>query len=248
MLMSQGIGWLDRTSGRCSKRGQRGLSLIEMMVGLAIGMIVVAGAIVMATTQLNEHRRLTLETQIQQDLRAAGELVLRDLRRTGYWEVPDYGIWAANGANAPIANPYGATTPAVAGLDNSITYSYSRHNDHTNAQPFEDNVVTANEQFGFRVNGGTLQFKLGGAWQPLTDPNVLQITGFSVRMNVQQIDLQGYCTHECLPGSVTCPPTQEVRHLDISISGTAAHDPAVVRSVQLSSKIRNDRIVGSCDS
>jgi prepilin peptidase dependent protein B len=225
----------------------RGLSLVEAMIGLAIGMIVVAGAITMTIAQLGEHRRLALETQIQQDLRAASDLMLRDLRRAGFWEVPDYGVWAA-AASAPMANPYSGTVPAGAGLFSAIDYSYSRHKDHLQEAPAEDNAVTSNEQFGFRVNAGTLQFKLGGSWQPLTDPNVVRITGLQIRMNVQEQDLRDYCLAECLPASTTCPPRQQTRRVDISISAAAVHDPSIVRSAALSAKLRNDRIVGSCGS
>ena len=65
-------------------RHSRGISLVELMVGIAVGMIVVAGASVMLVNQVNEHRRLMLETQVQQDLRASADLILRELRRAGY--------------------------------------------------------------------------------------------------------------------------------------------------------------------
>lgn len=227
-------------------RLQRGLSVVEMMVGLAVGMIVVAGAIVMTTNQLGDHRRLTLETQIQQDLRAAGELVLRDLRRSGYWEVADRGVWAA-GAAAPKPNVYTATDNAST---NAVIYHYARHDDHINPKEPdspENDALDANEEFGFKLEDGILKFKLGDAWQPLTDPNLLKVTAFRVKLNAQDISLQDYCTKPCPVGTV-CNPRQQVRHADVSITGAAVHDAAVVRTVRLSSRLRNDRVVESCPS
>ena len=69
-----------------SRRGQRGLSLVELLVGLALGLLVVAGgAALLARQHLREHRALLLEARLMQDLRTAADLVARDLRRAGYW-------------------------------------------------------------------------------------------------------------------------------------------------------------------
>ena len=78
---------------RKSARGRmRGLSLVELMVGVAVGLFVVAAAALMASGQLSDNRRLLLETQLQQDLRATVDIVTRELRRTGYWASPQSGV------------------------------------------------------------------------------------------------------------------------------------------------------------
>ena len=51
------------------------------MVGVAVGLFVVAAASMLVATQLSDNRRLTLETQVQQDLRAAADIITRELRR-----------------------------------------------------------------------------------------------------------------------------------------------------------------------
>ena len=55
------------------------------MVGVAIGLFVVAAASMLVVTQLSDNRRLTLETQVQQDLRATADIITRELRRAGHW-------------------------------------------------------------------------------------------------------------------------------------------------------------------
>ena len=64
-------------------RSQRGLSLVELMVGIAVGLFVVAGAVMVVTTQLGDNRRLLLDAQLQQDLRATLDIVTREVRRAG---------------------------------------------------------------------------------------------------------------------------------------------------------------------
>ena len=226
---------------------EQGFSLLELMVGIAVGLVVVAGASLMMTHQLADHRRLALETQVQQDLRATADLMLRDLRRAGTWATPQNGVWAPASTD-PLTNVYTATTPSVSQNGaGTVLYSYSRNTDRSSALSPEDNLVTtANEQFGFRQTAGVLQFRIGDAWQPLTDPNTLTITAFSVNLTVQSIDLSEFCESPCPVGSTDCPPRQQVRRFDIALTGRAVHDAKVERTVNVSSRIRNDRIAGGC--
>ncbi len=238
---------------RPAKTRQRGISLIELMVGITVGMIVVAGASLMMTGQLAEHRRLMLETQVQQDLRAAADLMLRDLRRSGSWAVPMRGVWSPSPSDAaPIPNVYADVSLTQMQGSPVLEYSYSRHQDRLSpvAPPAvspEDNIVSSStERFGFKLEGGILKFRLGDAYQPLTDPNTLRITAFNVVMNEQALVLAEFCDKPCQAGNTACPPRQMLRRFDISLTGQAAHDPEVVRSIRLSSRMRNDQIQGAC--
>ncbi len=219
---------------------QRGFGLIEMMVGITVGLIVVAGASLMMVNQVNEHRRLMLETQVQQDLRAVADLVLRDLRRSGYWAAPQRGIWAP-ASDGPITTLYSDTTPGDPSTVSEVLYSYSRK-----SSTDENNTPDANESFGFKLQDDMLKLRLGGAWQPLTDPGTLIVTAFNVTLNVQTVSLTGACEVDCPAGATNCPPVQQVRNFTVLLRGRATHDAAVVRTVRLVSRLRNDRIVGSC--
>ena len=64
--------------------GQRGLSIVELMVGIAVGMFLVAGAVTMFVGNLTSSRQLLVEARVNQDLRATVDLISRDLRRAGY--------------------------------------------------------------------------------------------------------------------------------------------------------------------
>lgn len=233
-----------------SRKSQSGLSLIELMVGITVGMIVVAGASLMMTNQVAEHRRLTLETQIQQDLRATSDLMVKELRRAGSWAVPQNGIWAPASTSvpfvAPVANPYIQKLEVAASSD-QIQYSYARHAERvSDGSPVEDNAVNNNtELFGFKLEGGVIKFLLGGRWQPMTDPNVLTVTGLQIAMNTQESSLADSCENVCPVASGACPSLKQ-RHATIRISGMASHDEAVTRTLVVSARVRNDELSGVC--
>ena len=76
------------------------------MVGVAIGLFVVAAATMLVATQLSDNRRLMLETQVQQDLRATADIIARELRRAGHWAKARDGVWYEGNAAAVRDNPY----------------------------------------------------------------------------------------------------------------------------------------------
>ncbi|HEU5297476.1 MAG TPA: prepilin-type N-terminal cleavage/methylation domain-containing protein [Burkholderiaceae bacterium] len=219
-------------AARVKQRRQAGLSMVELMVGVAVGLFVVAGATVAVSNQLGDNRRLMLETQIQQDLRAAADVIARDIRRSGYWASAQDGVWHPAAAGVTI-NPYTALQPAASGVvASTVTFSYSRG-------------APANESAGFRLgNSGAIEMLTGGAWQALTDASTLRVTDFRVTLSSQDLPLS--CFNPCPPGAPACPPTQSVRDIKVEILGTAVHDPSLQRSARSNVRVRNDVVNGAC--
>jgi len=216
------------------RAAQRGLSLVELMVGVAIGLFVVAGATMLVSNQLGDNRRLLLETQIQQDLRAASDIIVRDLRRSGYWGAAQTGVWNA-GVVAVSTNPYTALSAASGVPVSEVTFDYSRG--------VENDVVDATDQAGFKLEGGAIKMRVGGNWQPLTDDRTLRVTSFRVELTTQPVTLS--CFLDC-GGAANCPPTQSLRELRVDIAGQATNDASVRRSVRSNVRLRNDIITGAC--
>lgn len=213
------------------RRGQTGLSMVELMVGVAIGLFVVAGATVAVSNQLGDNRRMTLEMQIQQDLRAATDVIARDLRRSGYWANAKDGVWYA-GAVAVTSNPYTAMSPA-SGVASAVQFGYSRG--------AENNTLDANDEAGFRLVNNAIQMRVGGQWQTLTDNTTLRVTDFKVTLTGQEVPLA--CSKVPAAGA---EPKQLVRDVKVEISGAAVHDPSVQRSARSQVRLRNDVISGAC--
>jgi type IV pilus assembly protein PilW len=197
----------------------RGVSLVELLVGLALGLFIVAIATSLLVARLQSHRELLLQSRLMQDLRVAADIVARDLRRAGYWG-------EAGAASATRANPYTALTVAAQGPE-SIGFD-------------------ANERFGFRLHEGVVEMLLGGRWQALTDSSTMTVTAFSITPELQEITLEGFCATPCPPPSTDCPPRQLVRSLAVSISGRAATAAALVRTVRSHVRLSNDPVVGQC--
>ena len=90
---------------RCAHRGPRaasaarGITLVELLVGIGTGLLIVAGAMTFLTGNLREHRSLLLESRLMQDLRTAADVITRDVRRSGYWGASADGVWSP-GASA----------------------------------------------------------------------------------------------------------------------------------------------------
>jgi len=199
--MSVAAAW----SGR---RRQRGLSIVELMVGVAIGLFVVAAATMLVSMQLSDSRRLMLETQVQQDLRATADIITRELRRAGHWGKARDGVWYAGNAAEVRDNRYSAITTVVDSAESTfadgedsplVLFAYSRNGNEAD----ENGTLDSAEELGFRLDGGVIQSRLGEAgWQALTDGNTLTVTEFTMTMNRQPLPL------EC---PKTCPDPDDCR-------------------------------------
>ena len=216
----------------------RGLTLVEMMVGLALGLFVVAIATSLLVSRIREHRAMLLEARLMQDLRTAVDVVTRDLRRAGYWGEANAAL-ARQGAGTARANPYAAVSPS-SGASDAVSFRYSR--DAT-----ENHTLDSNEQFGFRLRAGVIEMLLGsGSWQALTDSGTLVVTAFGVTPTVQEISLLDFCAKECMPAGPACGPKQQVRSIDVAVTGHAATDVNVVRTLRGQVRLRNDAVIGAC--
>ncbi len=227
-----------RARPSCRPRRAQGMTLVELLVGLALGLFIVATGLLLVTGHLRENRQLLLESRLMQDLRVASDLVTRDLRRAGHWGGAAAGMWRP-GAAPVIANPYTALGPSSAASD-VTNFSFSR--DTT-----ENHLVDSNEQFGFRLRTGVVEMLLGsGNWQALTDPQSMTVTAFSVTPRVDEVSLERFCAAPCPPGSTTCPPRTQVRSVSVQLVARATTDAGVVRSVRSQVRLRNDAVSGSC--
>ena len=219
--------------------GMRGFSLIELLVGSAIGLVVVAAASNLVAHNLRENRAVILEARLMQDLRNAADIVGRGLRRAGYWAGAASGVRGDDGE--PVAaNPYDALVVDDA-ASGTVGFRFSR-------DAVENGVVDGNEQFGYRLRNGAIETQLGAAnWQALTDPATLIVTLLRVVPRIEEASLVAFCPAPCPLASATCPPRQQIRSLAVAIVARSPSDPALTRDLRLSVRLRNDAVVGSCE-
>ena len=222
-----------------ARHRQHGLSLIELLVGAAVGLIVVASAGSVVAAQQVAARRVQVEARLMQDLRAAAELVGRDLRRAGHWAAAASGV---RSSDAPaLVNPHAdiATTPGAAAV---VALSFS-------TAAGDAASVDDGERFGFRLRNGAVEVQLGVAnWQALSDPGTVVVTSFSVVPRVEEADLATFCAKPCSAGSTTCPPRQQIRTYTVRVAGRSMTDPLVARELRSVVRVRNDVVVGRCEA
>jgi len=235
----------------------RGFTLVELLVGLAISLMLMAGAFAMAGLQVGAHHRLLLELQVQQELRATAELILRDLRRAAFWDRPQDALWQAD-APAPARNPYADIE--VGDTGKRVTYSFARDGSSPDG-------ASVREVAGFRWSDGRIDQLVAGRYQPLTDPAVLRVRAFDLRVESQARSLSDACAGACPPGTSppapppaggggssssdsggasACGPAIVARLVELVIDAEAVHDRRVRQQLTARSLVRNDALTGGC--
>jgi len=205
------------------------------MIGMLLGLIVTGIAISMYISTLGITRQTGNTVRIGHELSASLDLIVRDLRRAGYWNDSSgsnpHGDIVAGGSPVMIFDA-GATTPKVSG--DCVVFSYDLNRSGGSTSP---------ELFGYKLavesSVGVLQglFVASAAspsgngcdqtgWVNVTDPSFLNITALSFVANPN--------------GSVASFASASVRSIGIEISGFVIDDPLLVRQVRESVRVRND--------
>ena len=238
----------------------RGVSIVELMVGITISLFILAGASLVLTTQLDGNRRLLLEAQVQQDLRTAADMISRDVRRAGYWGKAYCHVWPASLdlAECPGPNPYIRMAPEVAAgaqVIDSLEYRRSTDaeggadiNRDDDTVDFEDNRPREHVGFQFNEAAGTIEYMVGnGNWQTLTDPAVMQVTQFTMTVTSQALPVPCAAIGCQAPGPACGGPMSvHSREITFTIVARAVHDASVERSLRENVRLRNSIPVEQC--
>lgn len=242
-------GTLMQRSNPPILKKQRGLSIVELMVGIALGLLVVAGAMLMVTNAISDNRHMLLETRLNQDLRAATDLIARDLRRAGYWANASSGVYVAGGSSTLPQNNYRSMIPGscdaspLPAASDSISATVSSICYYIE-QGTPDNAISTGEMFGFSLSNGVISTFIGGTTpQELTDSQTLHVDALEIIPHSTTIALASMC-----PTTPVAAPTVTVRLFEIVVRGHAPSDANVVRGIRTFTKVRNDAVSGSCSS
>lgn len=254
---------IPRQLHRCA---QRGLSIVEMMVGIAVGLFILAGTTKLFVDYLSNNRGLLLETRINQDLRSAADLIARDLRRAGYWQNAEAGISSTLGV-APVDNPHRVVNRVSA---TEVNYTYAKDGDNV-----ED--AAGSESFGVRrvvdlsTGKGVLELRSSG-WNAITDPGTLDIPAGTAGLNITETTRvvplfdECPCVFEltCRLGQFMDPdpgpgagagatgihfanrPRLTIRQYLLNIRAQSSVNPAIVREIREIVRVRNDQLEGTC--
>lgn len=212
-------------------RHQHGISLTELMVSLSIGVLLMLGltTFMSGTTASNASAIKTI--QFNQELRATMTLMVRDIRRAGYWGSPTYATGALSGVGygTGYSNPFVSVNTGTTGC---ILYRYDKNNNST---------LDAGEYFGFQLNGtgidmlngGTNSSTCGGTdgWTPLINTKNLKITN----LVFSETDSAPIYTNGTSSG-----PNIKVRYVTITLTAQSATDSKIQQTLQETIRLGND--------
>lgn len=214
---------------------QRGLSLVEILVSMTLGVLLLLGLTTFMANTLVSDTRMMLLSKLNQEARATMTLMVRDIRRAGSWGSPDYasGPLAGVGAGPAYPNPQ-PFTDLNTGTAGCILYRYDK-----NANSLQD----ATEYAGFRLSGGVVQMLDGPnvatatcasgtstGWEPLTDARNTRVTGLTFALtNSAPVYVSG-----------TSGPNIRVRFVTITLTVQSAADADLTLTLQETVKLQND--------
>lgn len=128
---------------------QRGFSLVELMVGLAVGLVLLTAMMALVISVLRANADVVVGAKLNQEGRAIGDILHRELKRARY--SGSYLTFVGAGATPP--NAFGAITGADASLplvnDDCVKFSYDAD---------DDGVIDANEVKSFFLDDGAVYF------------------------------------------------------------------------------------------
>lgn len=185
---------------------QCGFTITEILIGLAVGLMVMLGVTSVYMTTLETSGTTLQSSRLNQEMSAIMNIMVNDIRRAGYWGSADF--------ENPQANPFNqidATTPTNTSslrvhetADNGVNYTdntddvvAANRNGSCITYTYDsdgDGVLDDTEKFGFRWDQANEELDIrrttsGGAnncvssnansWEAVTDPDFIEITNLN---------------------------------------------------------------------
>jgi len=234
----------------------KGFTLIEIMISLALGIIIIGGALSIYISTIRSSSDIINSARLNYDLDSVAQLMLNDIRRAGYWQSATSGSdakdnpfmleGAAGNTNVVISKKTGEAD------DSCIIYSYEGETNN--------DAADVNEYYGFRMNGDGIDMRYSvdtvanascdqGNWMNIINTERIVITSLSFD------DSTSKCLNYTTNTSYNTPCASvsganlatgatgiETRQIDITIEGDVVGDSAVDKSLTVFVKIRNDRV------
>ena len=234
---------------------QRGVSLVELMVGIVVSLLIIAAAGATYLTTARTGRDAINSARLNVELRSAMDLMVEEIRRAGYSSV--------GGSGNPFNNLVVATyTDLTVTGGNCIEFAYDNDG---------DGFVDADEFFGFRVVNGAIQMRnrtagggvvaacANGTWQPITDAAVVTVGqrnngAAHFVLSYQCLNSRTDATNagRCVPGGATYNAAVatgttvdliETRTVAINMAGQLVSDAVMRMELGQDVLVRNHRIV-----
>jgi prepilin-type N-terminal cleavage/methylation domain-containing protein len=212
---------------------QKGFTLIELMIGLVVGLIVLSGVLYTFVSTVKSSRDILFSARLNQDMAAITSIIVDDMRRAGHL-IHDSGssFYDTMGEDIFVVSP------------SCVLYSYDEDGNGL--------IEAGNNEFkGVRLQNSALELKTSGNdmdncntgnWSQISDENFMTITSAI-------FDDTSVCADNASnPASAAVAAcaglgtddVAAVREITITISAQVNSDTDWQKTVQESVKIRND--------
>ncbi|MDN7124608.1 prepilin-type N-terminal cleavage/methylation domain-containing protein [Pseudidiomarina sp. 1APP75-32.1] len=169
------------------KRQQKGLSIVELMITISLGLLLMAALTAVFANTLGVNARSLKLSQLQEEATAIMDLMVGDLRRTGYRGDAAALIYDPTNASVAFNDTIVIGNYAGEELNSCILFSYDADSDGVHDG--------ASEAFGYRVVAGRIQRRQSSAgctatgWQNLTTNEMIEVTDLDFTLTEQMFSL-----------------------------------------------------------
>ncbi|MES2217506.1 MAG: hypothetical protein V4501_03745 [Pseudomonadota bacterium] len=210
-----------------------GFTLTELLIAMVINVLVLSSMLAVFVYNLNHYTTSINVNRLNQQLQAAMQLMVSDIRRAGYWANSSSLVGTDTNTNPFMVA--GSTDIQIGGTGNScILFTYD-HNGNGTLPAVSSGAD--DERYGYRLMSGAIQTRPWGAsfscsasasaWENVTDPFVT-ITTLTFTLT----------THTVTTGLGTSALT--TRSIDITLTGQLTSNTAITKTLTEHIRIRND--------
>ncbi len=213
---------------------QNGVSLVEVLIGLSVGIILTFGMITFYSNTSKISNQTLTTVRLEHELQTSMNMMKNDIRRSGY------SAGAAALVGTGTINPFMVTGTSDITVPNAncILFTYDLNKD--GVLPALNNG-TSDDRFGYRLSNRTIQIRAAtdasfscnaGTWENLTNPNLIQITNlvFTLTPTTEALDAAA-------PGGASIT----IRQVGITMTAQLVSDNAVERTITSQVRVRNDK-------
>ncbi len=217
------------------KRSQRGLTLVELLISLVLGLAVGGAVLYVYVGTISTQNDTNTATQLEEELSAVLNLMVRDVRRAGYdASGVAYAVKPKTSGTATFSSPFGVD--ATHSTSSCLLYSYD--SPHGSNSP--NGILDSDEHFGWRLSGSAIEKSNdatscgSGAWEAVTWTTYANITGLTFTIIPATVSV-------ALGGRTVVVSTSDV-HIGLSGQATLRGGATVSRTLQETVRVRNDHL------
>jgi len=209
---------------------QSGFTLIELMIGMLVGLIVLSAVLYAFLSTLRSSSDLLNGARLNREVSALSDIIVGEMRRVGYWPITGEGD-----------SPFGTSPDLKLIGSNCVLYSYFNDSNPTalGAQIFrgiasEDGVFYIGELASDALSSTSCDPSADG-WAELADSNI--VSG-ALKLSLNCIDVKSPST--AVASCETATDKTYSRSMQIGIDAEIIIDPSWSSEVTETVKLQND--------